>query len=101
MLSELGISNKYITKFVQEINRYVTSLSFESSVALFQNLGFAGEGRVEKYRIAAQRFQSNWLHKNLVFLGLHAGKANKEITCSVKRQLIAAKKTGLLTEFID
>lgn len=84
VLSELGISDEHTTIFAQEIKRYITSPSFVSSVVLFQNLGFAGDGQVEKYWIAAQRFQRNWLQKNLVLLGLKVGKVGEEITSSVR-----------------
>ncbi|MBE9523482.1 MAG: hypothetical protein IMY76_00180 [Chloroflexi bacterium] len=87
VLRELGISDHYAAKFSQEINKYITSPSLLSSVALFKNLGFVGNGSIEKYRAVAQQFQSNWLRKNLIMFGLQIGEINREITTSVKSML--------------
>ena len=83
-LSEMGISGEQAAKFAQEINQYITSPSFASLLTLYQNLGLASNGRIDKYRIAVQQFQRKWFQKNLIFIGLHVGKINKEIASSVK-----------------
>ncbi len=83
-LREMGISGEQATKFAREINRYITAPSFTALLALYQNLGLANHGRIDNYRIAAQQFQRKWFQKNLIFIGLHAGRINQEITSWVK-----------------
>jgi hypothetical protein len=83
-LNEMGISEEQAAKFAQEINQYITSPSFASLLTLYQNLGSASNGRIDKYRIAVQQVQRKWFQKNLILIGLHVGKMNKEITSSVK-----------------
>jgi len=83
-LNEMGISGEQAAKFAQEINHYITSPSFASILTLYQNLGLASDGSIDKYRIAVQQFQRKWFQKNLIFFSLHVGKINREITSSVK-----------------
>ena len=83
-LNEMGISEEHAAKFAQEINQYITSPSFASLLTLYQNLGSASNGRIDKYRIAVQQVQRKWFQKKLVLIGLHVGKINREITSSVK-----------------
>jgi len=83
-LSEMGINEEQTAKFAQEINQYISSPSFTSILSLYQNLGLASNGRIEKYRIAVQQIQRKWFQKNLILFGLHVGKINQEITSSVK-----------------
>ena len=87
ILNELGISEKQVAIFAQEINQYITSPSFAALITLFQNLGLTSDGRTEKYRAAGLRFQRKWFQRNLIFFGLQAGKANKEIISKVKSLL--------------
>ena len=86
-LSELGISSEHVANFVQAIRRYTYNPSFEASVALYQNLGLAGDDRIEKYRVAVERFQRKWLQRKLILFGLQAGNVNQEITALVKSTL--------------
>jgi len=46
-------------------------------------------GRIEKYQVAFQRFEENWIRKNLILFFLRVGKVNKEISTFVKSNLPA------------
>lgn len=83
-LSKMGINEEQAAKFANEINQYVTAPSLISILTLYQNLGLANNGRMEKYRIAVQQIKKKWFQKNLLFFALHVGKINREITSSVK-----------------
>lgn len=83
-LSKIGINDDQAAKFAKEINQYITAPSLTSVLRLYQNLGLASNGRIEKYRIAVQQFQRKWFQKNLIIIGFHVGKINQEITSSVK-----------------
>ena len=84
VLSELGVDDEHAAEFIQSINRYITSSSFSSSISLLRNFGSASDEQMERYRDAAVRFQSNTLQKNLLFLGLQAGRVNRALASSVK-----------------
>ena len=89
LLSELGIDGENAGKFAQAINIYANAPSLESIVELYQNLGLVGDDRIKYYRAAVQHFQSTWLKKNLILLGLQAGRVDREITTLVKSSLPA------------
>jgi len=83
-LSKMGINEEQAAKFAKEINQYVTAPSLISILTLYQNLGLANNGRMEKYRIAVQQIKKKWFQKNLLFFALRVGKINQEVTSSVK-----------------
>jgi len=83
-LSKMGINEEQAEKFAKEINQYVTAPSFTSILSLYQNLGLASNGRIEKYRIAVRQIKKKWFQKNLLFFAFHVGKINQEVTSSVK-----------------
>ncbi len=84
VLNEMGIDEEQAAKFAQEINQYISAPSFTSILTLYQNLSLASNGKIEKYRIAVQQFQRKWFQKSLIYIGLHFGKIDEEITSSVK-----------------
>lgn len=87
VLSELGIREEQTTKFAQAANQYLMSPSVASAITLVHELGLADDGMIEKYRAAAQQFQSRWLQRELIFWGLHVGRVNQEIASLVQSAL--------------
>jgi hypothetical protein len=87
VLEDIGISEEQAVKFAKEMNLYLTSPSVISLFSMYQRIGLANNGRIEKYYIAFQRFQKNWLRKNIILLGLHVRKINCEIASLVKSNL--------------
>jgi hypothetical protein len=87
ILKELGIGGAYAAKFAQAVKRYIGAPSFDASVVLYQDLGLAGDARIEKYRAAVERFQRDWLWKKMILIGLGVGSINREITNLVKEAL--------------
>jgi len=87
VLEDIGISEEQAIKFAKEMNQYLTSPSVISLLSMYQRIGLANNGRIEKYHIAFQRFQKNWLRKNMILLGLHVRKINNEIASLVKSNL--------------
>ncbi len=84
VLEHIGISEEQAIKFAKEMNLYLPSPSVISLLSMYQRIGLANNGRVEKYRTALQRFQKNWFRKNMILLGLHVRKINYEIASLVK-----------------
>lgn len=87
VLENIGISEEQAIKFAKEMNLYLTSPSVISLLSMYQRIGLANNGRIEKYHITFQRFQKNWLRKNMILLGLHVRKINNEIASLVKSNL--------------
>ncbi len=87
-LKTLGISDQEAVHFSGEANRYVTTPSLKSTVALYQGLGFTKNDLLEKYRMAATSFQKNWFQKNLILFGMQVGKVNEDIASSVKEMFL-------------
>ena len=87
ILEDIGIGKDQSIIFSKEINQYLSTPSVKSLLSMYQKVGLANNGRIEKYQIAFQRFQKNWLRKNLILFGLHIGKINKEIASSVMSNL--------------
>lgn len=84
VLSELGIGEEQAKRFALEMSCYLSSPSFVSLVALYQNLILINNGKLEKYNLTVQRLQQNWLRRNIIMLSLHVGRINEEITSMVK-----------------
>ena len=87
VLRELGVSDWSATKYSQNINRYINSPSYTSSITLYQNLGFKVGRRVEKYHSVVQSWQHSWIKKNLVLIRPQLRKMNREIAASIKTQI--------------
>jgi hypothetical protein len=87
ILKELGIDGAYAARFAQAVKRYTMAPSIAASIKLYQELGLAGDERIEKYRAAVERFQRSWLQKMLILVGLGVGNVNREITDLVKEGL--------------
>ncbi|GAG93185.1 unnamed protein product, partial [marine sediment metagenome] len=87
MLRELGIRDGIANKYVQEINKYINSPSYTSSITLYKNLGLSGSLRLEKYQTAVQLWQNIWFLKNPILFGLQIRRINKEIAALVKFQI--------------
>jgi hypothetical protein len=87
VLEGIGIGKEQAMKFSKEMNQYLTTPSVISLLSMYQKIGLANNGRIEKYQIAFQRFQKNWLRKNMILFGLHVGRINNEIASLVKSNL--------------
>jgi hypothetical protein len=82
-LKSIGVSDKDVIRYTREINRYIQFPTIRSALAFYQTLGFASIDEVERIKLAASLFQSNWLHRNMIMFGLQIGKVNSEITSSI------------------
>ena len=87
VLEQIGIGKEQAIRFAHEMNQYISSPSFVSLLNLYQNMGLVGNGRIEKYKIAFQRFQGKWFRKNVIMFFLHVGRLNEEIILLVKSNL--------------
>ena len=87
ILSKLGINNEQATKFINEINKYINSPSYSTSITLYKNLGLLGHFRIEKYQTAVQLWQNVWFLKNLILIGLQLRKINQELAVMVKLRI--------------
>jgi hypothetical protein len=87
ILDYIGIGEEQALKFASGMNQFLKSPSLLSLLALYQNMGFASNGRIEKYQIAVRQFQKNWLRKHMILFGLNIGRINDEITALVKSNL--------------
>lgn len=90
VLTKLDLSETISTKFSRSINQYTTSSSPESRLSeLLQLLSLENDSRIEKYMKAAKGFQKNQLLKNVLFVGIRAGKISDEIVSKVSLLLSA------------
>ena len=90
VLSKLGLSEPNCGKFARFIQQYMASSSFHAYIADWtQLLGLENDKRVDKYISAAERFQKNWLLKNVLFLSIRAGKINEKLVFRVSSMLKA------------
>ena len=87
ILTEIGIGNKEILKFSQEIDNYIKNLSSKSSFLLYQNLGFAQDRKLEKYKRLENKWQESWFKNNFNLLGPLIRRVNQEIASLVREQI--------------
>ena len=87
ILTEIGIGNKEILKFSQEIDNYIKNLSSKSSFLLYQNLGFAQDRKLEKYKKLQNKWQESWFKNNFKLLGPLIRRVNWEIASLVREQI--------------
>ena len=87
ILTEIGIGNKEILKFSQEIDNYIKTLSSKSSFLLYQNLGFAQDRKLEKYKKLQNKWQESWFKNNFNLLGPLIRRVNQEIASLVREQI--------------
>ena len=87
MLRELGIRDGIANKYVPEINKYINSPSYTSSITLYKNLGLPGYHRIEKYQTVVHLWNNIWFLKKLSLMGVQLRKINQEMATSVKLQI--------------
>lgn len=87
ILTEIGIGNKEIIKFSKEIDNYIKTLSSKSSFLLYQNLGFAEDRKLEKYKKLQTMWQESWFKNNFRLLSPLLRRVNREIASLVELQL--------------
>jgi hypothetical protein len=84
VLTELGLREAQSARLSQSISQYAMSSSFESRITdLARLLGLENDSRIANYRIAAKRFQKNWLLKNGLLFGIKAGNISERIVFTV------------------
>ena len=79
VLDELGLSQATSARFARSAKQYARSASRSSLWDMTQMLGLEHDSRMDKYLLAAKRFQSSGLLKNALFLGIRAGKIDAQI----------------------
>ena len=84
---DLGIDQGHIETFASLLNQYLSDPSVKSMVAVFQNLGFFEDSRIQKYIRAAESLDRNWLVKNLLFLSVKRARINQIATSHVLSSL--------------
>ncbi len=87
ILTEIGIGNKELSKFSEEIDNYIKTLSSKSSFLLYQNLGFAQDRKLEKYKKLQNMWQESWFRNNIKLLSPLLRRVNREIASLVELQL--------------
>lgn len=83
VLSELGVSPSLTARFARSIQPYVRSASLSDLSGLVGLLGLENDSRVERYAAAARQFQQSRVLKNILFLGIRAGKIGEQIVSRV------------------
>jgi hypothetical protein len=86
ILAELGISEEQTLAFGRAVQTYIAAPSFLAAIQLSQQLRLVQNNQVGKYLAAAQRFQSNPVLTNLLFLGLTLARIDRRITRSVLKR---------------
>ena len=82
ILSEFGINDEQVTKFVKEINRYINSPSYKSTFTLLKNLNLERKLTLEKYQTMIQLWQSIKFLKILTSIVLRLENLNAELADS-------------------
>jgi len=88
VFSELGIGAQEINKYSTIIDKYLNSLSSESSFLLYQKLGFEQDRKLEKYKKLQKLWQESWIKNNLKLLRPQIKKVNQELASLVEIQLL-------------
>lgn len=95
VLTELGLSEAVSARFSRSIRQYALVLPSRTRLSeLFKLLDLENDSRIEKYRQAAERFQTNRLLKNVLFLGIRTGKISEKIVLKVV-SLWSAVQSGI------
>jgi hypothetical protein len=88
VLNRLGLSESDCAKYTRFVRQYMASASFNASIAdLTRLLGLENDKRIDKYVSTAEKFQKNWLLKNILVLGIQAGKIDEKLVFRVSSML--------------
>jgi hypothetical protein len=83
VLSELGLSRSVSAQFAQSAKQYAQAASPSSILRLAQLLGLENDSRFDRYIAAARHFQKSRVLKDVLFLGIRAGKISEQIVSRV------------------
>jgi hypothetical protein len=83
VLSELGLSESVSEQFRQAMEQVALPTLQRDPLAMARVMGLERDSRVEKYAAAARRFQKSRLLKQALFLGIRAGKIDRQVVSRV------------------
>ena len=83
VLSELGLSEAVAEQFRQAMEQVALPALRWDPLAMARAMGLEGDSRVAKYAAAGRRFGKSRLLKELLFLGIRAGKIDEQIVSRV------------------